>query len=112
MIFRRINKDLFKHPQLQKIRNDEKETGGGTSSSDGTCWFYEGRNGWWKFGKLPIFLKINLIFPNEIKNGFSDQRNNEDIEKIYEKQKSPSRAEFLICGNIYIIDFQSMTQYR
>ena len=112
MIFRRINKDLFKHPQLQKIRNDEKETGGGTSSSDGTCWFYEGRNGWWKFGKLPIFLEINLIFPNEIKNGFSDQRNNEDIEKIYEKQKSPSRAEFLICGNIYIIDFQSMTQYR
>ena len=105
MIFRRINKDLFKHPQLQKIRNDEKETGGGTSSSDGTCWFYEGRNGWWKFGKLPIFLEINLIFPNEIKNGFSDQRNNEDIEKIYEKQKSPSRAEFLICGNIYIIDF-------
>ena len=76
MIFRRINKDLFKHPQLQKIRNDEKETGGGTSSSDGTCWFYEGRNGWWKFGKLPIFLEINLIFPNEIKNGFSDQRNN------------------------------------
>ena len=112
MIFRRINKDLFKHPQLQKIRNDEKETGGGTSSSDGTCWFYEGRNGWWKFGKLSIFLEINLIFPNEIKNGFSDQRNNEDIEKIYEKQKSPSRAEFLICGNIYIIDFQSMTQYR
>ena len=112
MIFRRINKDLFKHPQLQKIRNDEKETGGGTSSSDGTCWFYEGRNGWWKFGKLPIFLEINLIFPNEIKNGFSDQRNNEEIEKIYEKQKSPSRAEFLICGNIYIIDFQSMTQYR
>jgi len=109
---KQINKDLFKHPQLQKIRNDEKETGGGTSSSDGTCWFYEGRNGWWKFGKLPIFLEINLIFPNEIKNGFSDQRNNEDIEKIYEKQKSPSRAEFLICGNIYIIDFQSMTQYR
>ena len=96
---------------MQKIRNTEKEAGG-TSSSDGTCWFYEGRNGWWKFGKLPIFLEINLIFPNEIKNGFSDQRNNEEIEKIYEKQKSPSRAEFLICGNIYIIDFQSMTQYR
>ena len=99
---------------MQKIRNAEKEAGR-TSSSDGTCWFYEGRNGWWKFGKL-LFLNSNLkkviYFKIIILCSFLDQRNNEDIEEIYEKQISPSKAEFLICGNIYVIDFQSMKQYR
>ena len=51
-------------------------------------WFYEGRNGWWRFEK----------------------RNNEELE---EKFTSDQKVfETMICGNLYVIDFNTMEQFQ
>ena len=51
-------------------------------------WYYEGRNGWWLY----------------------DSRASQEIEnKFQNKQLS---CEVLIAGFMYVIDFQTMTQYR
>lgn len=51
-------------------------------------WFYEGRNGWWRF----------------------EARTNEDLEeKFLTGQMS---MELMIVGTIYVIDFSQMEQYQ
>jgi len=52
----------------------------------GWQWFYQGRNGWWKF----------------------EERNNEELEENY--SLGQKIFETMICGNLYIIDFQAMEQ--
>jgi len=52
----------------------------------GWQWFYQGRNGWWKF----------------------EERNNEELEENY--SLGQKIFETMICGNLYIIDFQTMEQ--
>ena len=84
---RPIDRDFFKHPQLHQSRMSNNDSCG-TTSSDGTCWFYEGKNGWWKF----------------------DERNNEDLEKNF--SQGLERVDFLICGNLYVSDFENMIQRR
>jgi len=54
----------------------------------GWQWFYEGRNGWWKF----------------------EERNNEELEENYSLGQKV--FETMICGNLYIIDFQAMEQFQ
>jgi len=54
--------------------------------AQGWQWFYEGRNGWWKF----------------------EERNNEELEENY--SLGQKIFETMICGNLYIIDFQTMEQ--
>jgi len=51
-------------------------------------WFYEGRNGWWRF----------------------ESRNNDDLEEAFSEGKQ--QVETLICGNIYVIDLASMEQFQ
>ena len=51
-------------------------------------WYYEGRNGWWRF----------------------DERNNDDLESAFQEGKGI--VHFLICGNMYVIDFKNMVQFR
>lgn len=51
-------------------------------------WSYEGRNGFWLF----------------------DQETNDALEKSF--QKKEKSCQLLIAGNIYIIDFNQMIQYR
>ncbi len=51
-------------------------------------WYYEGNNGWWKF----------------------EERNGEEIEHLF--QSKVAKAETMICGHIYVIDFETMVQYR
>ena len=60
----------------------------GESSQQAWSWFYEGRNGWWKF----------------------EERNNEEIEETF--LKGTQCLETLICGNLYVIDFTRMEQYQ
>merc|ERR1719244_2408561 len=51
-------------------------------------WFYQGKHhGWWRF----------------------EHRNNEDIEEAFET--SQQTLEMMICGSIYVIDFQNLEQY-
>jgi len=54
----------------------------------GWQWFYEGRNGWWKF----------------------EERNNEELEENFSLGQKV--FETMICGNLYIIDFQAMEQFQ
>jgi len=51
-------------------------------------WFYEGRNGWWRF----------------------EERNNEELEENFSLGKQ--MFETMICGNLYMIDFQAMEQFQ
>jgi len=51
-------------------------------------WFYEGRNGWWRF----------------------ESRNNEELEEAF--SRGQQQVETMICGNIYIINLVSMEQYQ
>jgi len=51
-------------------------------------WFYEGRNGWWRF----------------------ESRNNDDLEEAFRGGKQ--QVETLICGNIYVINLASMEQFQ
>ena len=58
------------------------------SFEDGSWWFYEGRNGWWKY----------------------DERTSIEIEERY-KQGTKS-FELLIAGFLYVLDLDNMVQYR
>ncbi|ENN75063.1 hypothetical protein HUJ04_001217 [Dendroctonus ponderosae] len=53
----------------------------------GYQWFYEGRNGWWKY----------------------DERSTEEIEEAFKLQLP--RFDLIICGHLYVIDFQNLYQY-
>ncbi|PZC84201.1 hypothetical protein B5X24_HaOG205396 [Helicoverpa armigera] len=58
------------------------------SSQDEHQWFYEGRNGWWKY----------------------DERSNLELESAF--NGGDPDCTLLLAGTLYIIDFQSMTQVR
>ena len=60
-----------------------------TTSGNENCWYYEGRNGWWKF----------------------DERSNEDLETLY-AENPDDKIELLICGHLYVIDFEANVQFR
>jgi len=51
-------------------------------------WFYEGRNGWWRF----------------------ESRNNEELEESF--QEGRGKVETLICGQLYVIDLVAMEQFQ
>ena len=51
-------------------------------------WFYEGRNGWWRF----------------------EERCNEDLETTFLSGKQS--LETIICGQLYVIDFVRMEQFQ
>ncbi|CAH0546256.1 unnamed protein product [Brassicogethes aeneus] len=77
-----IPRDFIEQPHLLHAATEES-----TEFDGGYQWFYEGRNGWWRY----------------------DHRTNEDIEEAF-KLKLPS-FDILICGETYVIDFQNNFQY-
>lgn len=58
------------------------------SQSQAWSWFYEGRNGWWRF----------------------EERCNEDLETTF--LSGNQSFETIICGQLYVIDFVRMEQYQ
>jgi E3 ubiquitin-protein ligase RNF146 len=82
MCRREIPQDYLFNPELldQDREEDDEE--------DESSWFYEGRNGWWKY----------------------DQRTSAEIEQ--HQKAGAERCELLIAGFLYIIDFTHMLQYR
>ena len=50
--------------------------------------YYEGRNGWWLY----------------------DQRTNDEIDQAF--RRADRRVEVLIVGQLYVIDFENMEQFR
>lgn len=57
-------------------------------ASEDWQWFYEGRNGWWRF----------------------ETRNNDELEEGL--RSGLKTIETLICGNIYVMDLVLMEQYQ
>lgn len=57
-------------------------------SSPRHVWYYEGRNGWWLY----------------------DQRTNDEIDLAF--RRGERRVEILIVGQLYVIDFENMQQFR
>lgn len=51
-------------------------------------WFYQGRNGWWRF----------------------EERNSEEIEETF--MRGARQMEMMICGSLYVIDFARMEQFQ
>jgi len=61
------------------------------SSKESTAvWFYEGRNGWWRY----------------------DDRTLSILEEAYDRDSSASAVETTISGFIYVVDFRRMIQFR
>ena len=97
-----IPKDWLDKPHLRAARAAEKReaTNGEKSAQDDNQdseatkttmhkWFYEGNNGWWQY----------------------DERTSNDLENEFQKNPK-SKYELLIAGNIYVIDFDALVQYR
>ncbi|CAG9833851.1 unnamed protein product [Diabrotica balteata] len=78
-----IPRDFIEQPNLlEPICTEKTEV-----CDDSFQWFYEGRNGWWKY----------------------DERANEEIEQIF--QLGIPNFELIICGELYIIDFANNVQH-
>lgn len=81
-----IPSDYFDHPVLiQKTSLDDACAEGDTAKYQ---WYYEGRNGWWKY----------------------DERSNIDLETAYSTEET--ECLLLLAGTIYCVDFQNMIQFR
>lgn len=79
-----IPTDVLRNPRLKDISQLYSDPGSGDYH-----WFYEARSGgWWKY----------------------DERTMQDLEKAYESKQS--KAQLLIVGQLYEIDFDEMIQYR
>ncbi|XP_044734129.1 E3 ubiquitin-protein ligase RNF146-A-like [Chrysoperla carnea] len=78
-----IPRDYLEKPKLLQPLPDTT-----TSLEDEYDWFYEGRDGWWKY----------------------DERTSAEIESAY-LTEIPS-FDILICGELYVIDFQNNVQHR
>ncbi|CAH2005086.1 unnamed protein product [Acanthoscelides obtectus] len=75
--------DFLEHPNLlERLTLEDVKV-----FEDGYQWFYEGRNGWWRY----------------------DERANEEIEEAF-KAELPN-FELIICGELYVVDFKSNYQY-
>ena len=83
---KKIKKDYLNKQSL--IKRSRSDLASGTTGVNQWQWFYEGRQGWWKF----------------------EHRNNEDIEGGH--AAGQTSVELLICGHLYVIDLQNMVQYR
>ncbi|KAK8725950.1 hypothetical protein OTU49_010568 [Cherax quadricarinatus] len=79
-----IPADFLDHPTLLSSIEAEKEE----VLPGGYQWFYEGRNGWWRY----------------------DERTNTDLEEAY--NKGESSITLLIAGFLYDIDFANLKQAR
>ncbi|XP_071541050.1 E3 ubiquitin-protein ligase rnf146-like isoform X2 [Panulirus ornatus] len=79
-----IPADFLDHPTLLSSLEAEKEE----VLPGGYQWFYEGRNGWWRY----------------------DERANSEIEEAY--TQGQSSISLLIAGYIYDIDITNMRQTR
>ena len=82
-----ISRGYIKKPEL--VRRTASDLALDAEGSSPWQWFYEGKNGWWKF----------------------ETRNNEEIEEGFGQNQEGS-IELLICGHLYVIDFKNMVQYR
>jgi len=79
-----IPADFLDHPTLLSAIEAEKED----VLPGGYQWFYEGRNGWWRY----------------------DQRTNSDIEEAY--SQGVGSITLLIAGHNYNLDLTTMRQAR
>ncbi|KAJ2944369.1 hypothetical protein O0L34_g18371 [Tuta absoluta] len=59
-----------------------------TQATEEFQWYYEGRNGWWKY----------------------DQRSNAELEAAF--NAGDGQCKLLLAGAVYVIDFQSMLQVQ
>merc|ERR1719192_2176055 len=81
-------KDLESAEVLSKASQELSDTPPLDAADPQWQWFYEGRNGWWRF----------------------ESRNNEELEEAF--TRGQQQVETMICGNLYIINLISMEQYQ
>ncbi|XP_040564518.1 E3 ubiquitin-protein ligase rnf146 [Lepeophtheirus salmonis] len=72
------------------------------SVSKGHAWFYEGRDGWWRYDERTSLEMENIYL------SLSKGSDSQDEEEATEDKTS----ELLIAGFIYVIDFENQVQYR
>jgi len=79
---------LEKREILARVSEDLNDTPPMEAPQDEWQWFYEGRNGWWRF----------------------EARTNEELEETF--LSGQMSMELMIVGTIYILDFTRMEQYQ
>ncbi|KAL1283092.1 E3 ubiquitin-protein ligase [Trichinella pseudospiralis] len=84
---RQFSADYFLKPKLlHNLHSHNEDDLSHLSGQSEWSWFYEGRNGWWRY----------------------DERSNEFIELAY--QQNRQSVEIVIAGNCYVIDFVKLQQ--
>ncbi|XP_004931485.1 E3 ubiquitin-protein ligase rnf146 [Bombyx mandarina] len=78
--------DYFENPVL--LDKSNLQYAANVDGVEGFQWYYEGRNGWWKY----------------------DERSNSELENAF--NNGESECTLLLAGTLYIVDFQAMTQFR
>ncbi|RVE41972.1 hypothetical protein evm_013381 [Chilo suppressalis] len=81
-----IPSDYLDHPILLEKLSPQQSTIG--TISEDYQWYYEGRNGWWKY----------------------DERSNDELEMAF--NAGEANCSLLLAGALYSVDFQSMIQVR
>ncbi|XP_028165640.1 E3 ubiquitin-protein ligase rnf146 isoform X1 [Ostrinia furnacalis] len=81
-----IPADYLDHPVLLE-KNSQQQSADENESVENQ-WYYEGRNGWWKY----------------------DERSNNELESAF--SAGDTNCALLLAGAVYTIDFQSMIQFR
>ncbi|XP_034831563.2 E3 ubiquitin-protein ligase RNF146-like [Maniola hyperantus] len=80
-----IPADYFDHPVLLDNFNTDETL---ETENEKYHWYYEGRNGWWKY----------------------DERSNIDLESAYNSNET--ECLLLLAGTLYCVDFENKVQFR
>ncbi|CAF0932548.1 unnamed protein product [Rotaria sordida] len=81
-------RELIDKPNVLALELRDDESLSSATSTLRHVWYYEGRNGWWMY----------------------DQRTNDEIDQSF--RRGDRRLEILVVGQLYVIDFENMHQYR
>ncbi|KAL0871936.1 hypothetical protein ABMA27_004383 [Loxostege sticticalis] len=83
-----IPSDYLDHPVLLEKVLQQEIPNENASEEVENQWYYEGRNGWWKY----------------------DERSNAELESAF--NAGDADCALLLAGAVYTIDFQNMIQFR
>ncbi|XP_072947510.1 E3 ubiquitin-protein ligase rnf146-like [Epargyreus clarus] len=86
MCRKQIPLDYLDHPVL--LENPVSQQISASCNNEEYQWYYEGRNGWWKY----------------------DERSNIELESAF--NTGETECMLLLAGALYCVDFQNMLQFR
>ena len=103
MCRRKVSLGFLKKPNLVTHEDELSSTSEQLIKSNSTySWFYEGRNGWWEYEERAVC---------DLEEAYAQAY---DLNSKQPKISKPDncKCELMIAGNLYVIDFELMSQYQ